>query len=80
MWINAIVGIVGLYLALGMFFGFGHGPDLAEVIRTKLRESISPDFEIHDWVIASAFFLVGGLAAVSSFMRYARAHDFWVLM
>ncbi len=77
--LNAVLGVLLLGLAASAFYGHGTGLRVAAWLRERLRATISPDLEVHDWIFALVFAALGSVALASAVMWLGRSHYFWVL-
>jgi len=77
--VNGLLGALLLGLSLGLFYGQTRCQALAGWLRERLRSVLGEGLEVHDWVFAAVFGVVGGLALTSALLWVGRSHWFWVL-
>lgn len=77
--VNGFLGTVFLLLGLGIFYGQYHCEKFASALRERLRGVFGEGLEVHDWIFAGLFLLVGALALSSAVMWVGRSHYFWMV-
>lgn len=77
--LNGTLGVLLFALGAGIFLSLGWAVDAAAWCRQRLRAVLGEALEVHDWIFAAAFLVVGGFGIFSALMWVGRSNYFWVM-